>query len=241
MPFGLKNAGATYQRLVDTIFEGQIGRNLEAYVDDMVIKNKTEQDLIKDIEETLLTLKKVNMKMNPKKCLFRIEEGKFLGYIVTSEGIRANPEKTKAATERVIPCRDTLKKCTNKKDFRWMEAVKEAFRAMNRLMVELPTLTAPIKDEELLVYLSVANEALSAVLLVERNGSRCDSLHTMTGDNTTSERTPSSKAILDSKEVPESSKSKENKQTQTLWSRQTHESYTLMEHPMIMDLKQASS
>ncbi|GKD42109.1 hypothetical protein Tco_1266754 [Tanacetum coccineum] len=194
MPLGLKNVGVTYQRLVDTIFEGQIGRNLEAYVDDMVIKNKTEQDLIKDIKETLLTLKK--------------------------------------------------------KDFRWMEVVKEAFHAMKRLIVELPTLIATIKDEELMVYLSVANEALSAVLLVERNGGRCDSLRkvladflvdTMTGDDATSERTPSLKAILDSKEVPESSKSKENKQTQTLWSRQTHESYTLMEHPMIMDPKKASS
>ncbi|GJR95594.1 reverse transcriptase domain-containing protein [Tanacetum coccineum] len=76
MPFGLKNA-----RVVDTIFEGQICRNLEAYVDDMVIKSKTEQDLIRDIEETLLTLKKVNMKLNPKTYSFGMEEGKFLGYI----------------------------------------------------------------------------------------------------------------------------------------------------------------
>nr|GEX19040.1 reverse transcriptase domain-containing protein [Tanacetum cinerariifolium] len=58
MPFGLKNVGSTYQRLVDTMFEGQMGRNLEAYVDDMVIKSKTEPDMIKDIKETLLTLKK---------------------------------------------------------------------------------------------------------------------------------------------------------------------------------------
>ncbi|GJW49751.1 reverse transcriptase domain-containing protein [Tanacetum coccineum] len=105
------------------------------------------------------------------------------------------------ATERVIPCRDTLKKCTNKKDLCCMEAVKEAFHAMKRVIVELPTLTAPIKDKELMVYLSVANEALSAVLLVERNRGRCDSLRdTMTGDDATSERTPSLKAILDSKE-----------------------------------------
>ncbi|GJR01693.1 reverse transcriptase domain-containing protein [Tanacetum coccineum] len=70
IPFGLKNAKATYQRLVDTIFEGQIGRNLEVYVDDMVIKSKTELEMIKDVEETLLTLKKVDMKLNPKKCSF---------------------------------------------------------------------------------------------------------------------------------------------------------------------------
>nr|GEZ95284.1 reverse transcriptase domain-containing protein [Tanacetum cinerariifolium] len=69
MTFGQKNAGATYQRLVDTIFEGQMGRNLEAYVDDMVIKSKTQPEMIKDVEETLLTLKKVNMMLNPKMLL----------------------------------------------------------------------------------------------------------------------------------------------------------------------------
>ncbi|GKA12870.1 reverse transcriptase domain-containing protein [Tanacetum coccineum] len=95
--------GATYQRLVDTIFKGQIGRNLEAYVDDMVIKSKTESDLIKDIEETLLALKKVNMKLNPKKCSFRMEEGKFLGYIVTYKGIRVNLKKTKAVMSMPSP------------------------------------------------------------------------------------------------------------------------------------------
>ncbi|GJY94152.1 reverse transcriptase domain-containing protein, partial [Tanacetum coccineum] len=81
----------------------EIGRNLEAYVDDMVIKSKTEQDLIQNVEETLLTLIKVNMKLNPIKCSFGMEEGKFLGYIVTSEGIRANPEKTKAVMSMASP------------------------------------------------------------------------------------------------------------------------------------------
>ncbi|GJX00234.1 reverse transcriptase domain-containing protein [Tanacetum coccineum] len=148
MPFGLKNGRATYQRFVDTIFEGQIGRNLEAYVDDMVIKSKTEPKMIKDVEEKLLTLKKVNIKLNTKKCYFRIEEGKFLGYIVTFEEIRANPEKAKAvvnmpspsnlkqmqrlsgklaalniflfkAAKKALPCLDTLKKCINKKEFHW--------------------------------------------------------------------------------------------------------------------------
>ncbi|GKB06061.1 reverse transcriptase domain-containing protein [Tanacetum coccineum] len=94
----LKNVVATYQRLVDTIFEGQIRMNLEAYVDDMVIKSKTESDLIKDIEETLLTLKKVNMKLNPKKCSFRMEEGKFLGLSgkLAALNRRGIPENAKA-------------------------------------------------------------------------------------------------------------------------------------------------
>ncbi|GJS94836.1 reverse transcriptase domain-containing protein [Tanacetum coccineum] len=199
MPFGLKNAGATYQRLIDTIFKGQIGRNLEAYVDDMVIKSKTEPEMIKDVEETLLTLKKVNMKLNLKKCSFGMEEGKFLGYIVTSKGIRADPEKAKVvvnmpsprnlkqmqrlsgklaalnrflskATEKALPCLDTLKKCTNKKDFHWTIKAEEAFQAMKKLIAELPTLTAPKKGEELMVYLSAANKAVSVVLLVERDG-----------------------------------------------------------------------
>ncbi|GKD12700.1 reverse transcriptase domain-containing protein [Tanacetum coccineum] len=123
-----------------------MGRNLKAYVDDMVIKSKTELDMIKDIKETLLTLKNVNMKLNPKKFSFGMEEGKFLGYIVTSERIRANPEKTKVvmnmpspsslkqmkrlsgkltalnrflskAAKKVLPCLDALKKYANKKDF----------------------------------------------------------------------------------------------------------------------------
>ncbi|GKD09518.1 reverse transcriptase domain-containing protein, partial [Tanacetum coccineum] len=70
MPFGLKNAGATYQRLVDSAFKEQIRVNLEAYVDDMVIKSRTEQDIIKDVKQTLSTLRKINMKLNPKKCSF---------------------------------------------------------------------------------------------------------------------------------------------------------------------------
>ncbi|GKE82195.1 reverse transcriptase domain-containing protein, partial [Tanacetum coccineum] len=93
MPFDLKNARATYQRLVNFVFKDQIGINLEAYVDDMVIKIQIEQYIIKDMEETFSTLRKINMKLNPKKCSFGME-GKFLGYIATSEGIRANLEKT---------------------------------------------------------------------------------------------------------------------------------------------------
>ncbi|GJZ74778.1 reverse transcriptase domain-containing protein [Tanacetum coccineum] len=103
MPFGLKNAGATYQRLVDSTFQSQIGRNLEAYVDDMVIKSKEETSLLADIAETFEGLKTINMKLNPKKCSFGVEEGKFLGYMVTSEGIRANPKKTKAISDLQSP------------------------------------------------------------------------------------------------------------------------------------------
>ncbi|GJV76280.1 reverse transcriptase domain-containing protein [Tanacetum coccineum] len=103
MPFGLKNAGATYQRLVDSTFQSQIGRNLEAYVDDMVIKSGDEKMLLADIAETFDNIKNINMKLNPKKCSFGVEEGKFLGYMVTSEGIRANPRKTRALADLQSP------------------------------------------------------------------------------------------------------------------------------------------
>ncbi|GJZ14386.1 reverse transcriptase domain-containing protein [Tanacetum coccineum] len=77
MPFGLKNARATYQRLVDKAFQKQIGRKLEVYVDDLVIKSYTEHEIIRDIEETFKTLREINIKLNPKKCTFGIEEGMF--------------------------------------------------------------------------------------------------------------------------------------------------------------------
>ncbi|GJR31669.1 reverse transcriptase domain-containing protein [Tanacetum coccineum] len=75
MPIGLKNARATYQRLVDKAFERQIGHNLEVYVDDLVIKSHTEQEILRDVQETFQTLRKINMKLNPKKCTFYAEEG----------------------------------------------------------------------------------------------------------------------------------------------------------------------
>nr|GEV09189.1 reverse transcriptase domain-containing protein [Tanacetum cinerariifolium] len=97
--FGLKNAGATYQRLVDSAFQAQLGRNLEAYMDDMVIKRKTKRGMIMDITKTFDNLRKISIKLNPKKCSFGVGEGNFLGYMITSEGIRANPKKTKAVAD----------------------------------------------------------------------------------------------------------------------------------------------
>ncbi|GJY91931.1 reverse transcriptase domain-containing protein [Tanacetum coccineum] len=81
MPFSLKNAEETYQGLVDKAFQKQIGRNLEVYVDNLVIKSRTEQEIIRDIEGTFKTLREINMKLNTKKCTFGVEEGMFLGYM----------------------------------------------------------------------------------------------------------------------------------------------------------------
>ncbi|GJS43615.1 reverse transcriptase domain-containing protein [Tanacetum coccineum] len=106
-PFNLKNARATYQRLVDKAFEKQIGRNLEVYVDDLVIKSHTKSEILRDIEETFHNLRKINLKLNPKKCTFGVEEGAFLGYVVSTKGIKACPEKVEAVVKLHSP--QTLK------------------------------------------------------------------------------------------------------------------------------------
>ena len=99
MPFGLKNARATYQRLVNQMFKKQIGKNVEVYVDDMLVKSKEKEDHLDDLEETFNTLKQYNMKLNPSKCAFGVSSGKFLGFIVSKRGIEANPEKVRAILE----------------------------------------------------------------------------------------------------------------------------------------------
>ena len=96
MPFGIKNIGATYQRLVDKMFSKQIGRNMEMYVDDMLVKSKEEIAYLDNLKETFTTLKQYQMKLNPSKCAFGVASGKFLGFMVFQKGIEANPEKVRA-------------------------------------------------------------------------------------------------------------------------------------------------
>ena len=96
MPFGLKNAGATYQRLVNHMFRPQIGRNVEVYVDDMLVKSQDEERHLDDLHETFDTLRQYHMKLNPSKCAFGVSSGKFLGFMVSHRGIEANPNKIQA-------------------------------------------------------------------------------------------------------------------------------------------------
>nr|GEX41617.1 reverse transcriptase domain-containing protein [Tanacetum cinerariifolium] len=105
MPFGLKNSGATYQRLMDKDFDNQIGWNIEVYVDDLVVKSYTEAEMLRDIDETFYTLRKINMKLIPKKCTFGEAEGVFLGYVVTPEGIKPykNPPAAPVAETQQDP------------------------------------------------------------------------------------------------------------------------------------------
>ncbi|GKV05830.1 hypothetical protein SLEP1_g17794 [Rubroshorea leprosula] len=99
MPFGLKNAGATYQKMVTIIFRAQISRNLEVYVEDIVVKSLKAEDHLADLDETFNNLRKNRMRLNPAKCIFGVESGKFLGFMVSRRGIEVNPEKIRAIIE----------------------------------------------------------------------------------------------------------------------------------------------
>ncbi|KAL0433283.1 UNVERIFIED_CONTAM: Retrovirus-related Pol polyprotein from transposon [Sesamum latifolium] len=103
MLFGLKNAGATYQRLVDKIFRPQLDRNMKVYVDDMLIKSKEAHHHVDDLNETFAVLRKYQLKLNPGKCAFGISGGRFLGFMVIQRGIEANPDKFKAIIDMGPP------------------------------------------------------------------------------------------------------------------------------------------
>ena len=83
MPFGPKNTGATYQRLVNKMFSKQIGRNMEVYMDDMLVKSREELAHLDDLKKTFATLRQYRMKLNPSKCAFGVASGKFLGFMVS--------------------------------------------------------------------------------------------------------------------------------------------------------------
>ncbi|GKF85496.1 reverse transcriptase domain-containing protein [Tanacetum coccineum] len=156
-----------------------------------------EDEIVRDIKETFKTLREINMKLNPKKCTFGVEEGMFLGYKVNSKGLKVCPDKVDAvlsllslkclndvqklneklaslnrflakSAEKSLPFFKTLKKCTKKSDFHWTTEAEEAFKQMKQLIGELSMLTAPMEKEELIVYLAAVKETVSAVLMKER-------------------------------------------------------------------------
>jgi hypothetical protein len=98
MPFGLRNAGATYQRCMNHVFGEHMGRTVEAYVDDIVVKTRKASDLLSDLETTFKCLRAKGVKLNPEKCVFGVPRGMLLGFMVSERGIEANPEKIAAIT-----------------------------------------------------------------------------------------------------------------------------------------------
>ena len=123
MPFGLKNAGATYQRLINKMFAQQIGRNVQVYVDDMLVKSRREEDHLEDLRVRFNTLRSYNMKLNPGKCAFRVAAGKFLGFMVSQRGIETNPDKIRAIME-MAPLRNVKE----------VQSLNDKIATLNRFM-----------------------------------------------------------------------------------------------------------
>ena len=96
IPFDLKNAGSTYQRMMTRMFESQLGKNIEIYIDDMVVKSKVVSEHLGDLGDILEVLRKYKLHLNTSKCSFGVRLSKFLGYMVTHRGIEVNPDQIKA-------------------------------------------------------------------------------------------------------------------------------------------------
>ena len=98
MPFGLKSAGATYQRCIQNCLHSQIGHNVHAYMDDIMVRSHCKESLLEDLKETFDNLRIYQMRLNPTKCVFGVRAGKLLGILVSQRGIEANPDKIEAIT-----------------------------------------------------------------------------------------------------------------------------------------------
>ncbi|GJX45578.1 reverse transcriptase domain-containing protein [Tanacetum coccineum] len=171
MPFGLRNAKATYQRLVDKAFHKQIGRNLEVYVDDLVIKSRTEDEIVRYIEETFKTLWEINMKLNPKKYTFRVEEGTFLGYKVNTRGLKVCLGKVDAVLSLPSP------KCLED-----VQKLKEKLASLNRALRGL-------KDFKMILRVTAAQNGNSWVSVPQTAQENGTSVIKMSGLVTAEERT----------------------------------------------------
>ncbi|XP_064997182.1 uncharacterized protein LOC135632503 [Musa acuminata AAA Group] len=196
MPFGLKNARATYQRTVNKMFAHQIGRNMEVYVDDMIVKSQEARTHLADLAEAFATLRKFGMRLNPTKCAFDVTSGKFLGFIVHERGIDANPEKVQAIINMQSPrtikdlqqlngrlvalsrfltrsgdrCLPFFKALKNLKNFQWTSESEEAFKQMKQHLAGLPRLASISPGEKLGLYLAASPHAVSSVLTRESSG-----------------------------------------------------------------------
>ncbi|CAJ2668337.1 unnamed protein product [Trifolium pratense] len=195
MPFGLKNAGATYQRMMNKVFRGQIGDMLEVYMDDMIVKSPEELDHVVHLRKAFEQARKYNMRFNPEKCTFGVRAGKFLGFYLTERGIEANPDKCRAFAELPTPSDKKSIQTLNgmltslsrfvsksaqhalpffkllKKEavFEWTDECEQALQHLKKALSEPPVLSRPSDEEVLYLYLSVASEAVSAALIRETN------------------------------------------------------------------------
>ncbi|GKV52679.1 hypothetical protein SLEP1_g59250, partial [Rubroshorea leprosula] len=189
IPFRLKNAGATYQKLVQVVFKLQIGRNIEVYVDDMIVTNLRAEDHIDNLNEIFQNLRQAWRKLNPLKCMFVVESCKFMGYVVSKKGTdkvqavqQMKPPKivkdVQRLTSRLVALHRFIAKSTERclpffkalrepKNFQWTNKCQQAFNELKQYLASLPLLSKPVEGEKLYLYLGITDEAINSILLKE--------------------------------------------------------------------------
>ena len=196
MPFGLKNAGSTYQRMMTRMFESLLGKNMEIYINDMVVKSKKVSEHLGDLQVVFEILRSYKLCLNAFKCSFGVGSGKFLGYMVTHRGIEVNPNQIKAITNMRIPrnpkevqkltgmaaalnrfisrsadrCRPFFLLINKWKNFEWTKDSADAFQQLKDYLARPPVMSSPEPNEVLFAYIAVASYAVSLVLIRVDNG-----------------------------------------------------------------------
>ncbi|KAG7588764.1 Integrase catalytic core [Arabidopsis suecica] len=186
----------TYQRLVNKMFAEHLGKTMEVYIDDMLVKSLKKSEHITHLEQCFKILNEFGMKLNPAKCSFGVPSGEFLGYIVTERGIEANPNQINAfltmpsprnikevqrLTGRIAALNRFISKSTDKclpfyqilkgnKKFLWDDQCEAAFGQLKTYLTTPPILSKPELDEKLYLYISVSNHSVSGVLVREDRG-----------------------------------------------------------------------
>jgi ribonuclease HI len=190
MSFGLKNAGATYQRAMVTLFHDLMHQEVEVYVDDILAKSKKEEDHVQVLRRLFERLRKFQLKLNPAKCSFGVKTGKLLGFIVSGRGIEVDPDKAKAIREMPAPrtekevrsflgrlnyiarfisqltvtCEPIFRLLRKKNPGVWDDDCQEAFDKIKRYLQNPPLLVPPTPGRPLILYLTVTEIAMGCVL-----------------------------------------------------------------------------
>ena len=191
MSFGLKNARSTYQRMMMKMFESQMGKNIEVYIDDMVVKSKIVSEHIRDLANIFKILRGHKLRLNAFKCSFGVGSDKFLSYMVTRRGLEVNPDQVRAinnlqplrnpkevqkltgmtaALNRFISrsadrCRPFFLLMNKWKGFEWTEECAQAFQQLKDYLSHPPIMSSLEADEILFAYIAIAPHAVSLVLI----------------------------------------------------------------------------
>ncbi|KAJ9679424.1 hypothetical protein PVL29_021374 [Vitis rotundifolia] len=190
MPFGLKNAGATYQRAATTLFHDMMHRDVEVYVDDMIVKSRDRSDHLAALERFFERIRQFRLRLNPKKCTFGVTSGKLLGYMVSERGIEVDPDKIRVILDMPAPrterevrgflgrlqyisrfiarltdiCEPIFRLLRKSQPTVWDDQCQRAFERIRDYLLSPPILAPPTPGRPLLLYLSVSDITLGCML-----------------------------------------------------------------------------